>query len=133
LRVVSKLARIAPIRGGEGVSYGLTYRAKRDEWVGLVPIGYADGYPRGLSNVGWMEVKGKRLPIRGRICMDQTVVGVDDTALIEIGDVVAVLGGDGPSIDEVATATGTIAYEIATGLARRMPRQYVRTATPAVD
>jgi alanine racemase len=64
--------------------------------------------------------------------MDQTVVGVDNPALIAVGDEVSILGGEGPSLDEVASVTSTIAYEIATGLTRRLPRHYHRAGTPII-
>jgi alanine racemase len=124
LRVVSRVARVIPLGAGEGVSYGLTYRAEREEEAALVPIGYADGYPRALSNRGWMAVGGRAAPVRGRVCMDQTMIGSPDGSVIRVGDEVEVLGGRGPSLAEVASAIGTIAYEVATGLARRMQRTY---------
>jgi alanine racemase len=129
LRVVSRIARVSVLPAADGVSYGLTYRAAANETIGLVPIGYADGLPRALSNRGTMGVAGRRAPIRGRVCMDQTVIGLPAEIKASDGIPVEVMGGDGsdgPSLAEVASLTGTIAYEIAVGLSRRLPRVYLR-------
>jgi alanine racemase len=130
LRVVSRVAKVSELAAGEGVSYGLTYRTDEPEVTVLVPIGYADGLPRALSNRGWMGVAGRRAPIRGRVCMDQTVVGVPPGVRVRVGDPIEVMGGGGPSLAEVASLAGTIAYEIAVGLGRRAPRDYVRNGQP---
>ena len=126
LRVVSKVARVIPLAAGDGVSYGHTYRSPGDARAALVPIGYADGYPRGLSNRGRMSVRGKPAPVLGRVCMDQTVIGLEGNEQVAVGEWVDVVGGDGPSLDEMASSLGTISFDVATGLARRMPRTYVR-------
>ena len=126
MRVVSRVARVSALPEGQGVSYGLTYRAPAQELIGLVPVGYGDGVPRALSNRGWMGLAGRRAPIRGRVCMDQTTIGLPMDAKVRVGDLVEVMGGLGPSLAEVARTSGTIAYEIAVGLSRRVPREYVR-------
>jgi alanine racemase len=96
-----------------------------------VPIGYADGLPRSLSNLGWFIVNGERSPIRGRVCMDQAVVGLSKQATV--GDEVSVIG-DGSegtmTFDDVARLDGTINYEIATRLTARVPRVYYRSGEP---
>lgn len=123
----SKVTRAFQIPAGEGVSYGLTYIATHDEYAATVPIGYADGLPRSLSNDGWFLINGDRCPIRGRVCMDQTVVGLSAPAS-ENDDVVLI--GDGSSgamsVDEIAAIDGTINYEIVARLAARVPRVYYR-------
>jgi alanine racemase len=133
LRVTSSVARVVVLNEGDGVSYGFTYRARHAHRAALVPIGYADGYPRALSNRGWMFVGAARAPVLGRICMDQTVVGLAPAGNVRVGDRVDVIGGSGPSLEEAAEAAGTITYEVAVGLARRMPRTYVRGTHPMDD
>jgi len=110
------------------VSYGWSYRAAASEQIGLIPIGYADGYPRALSSVGVMDIGGHSSPVLGRICMDQTVVGLASAANVSVGDEVLIAGGQGtaPGFDDMALALGTIAYELVTRLAARVPRHYVR-------
>lgn len=127
----SRLTRSFLMPRSEGVSYGLTYRAQRDELCGTVPVGYADGLPRGLSNQGWFIVDGERSPIRGRVCMDQTVVGLSRPG--NVGDEVSVIGNSSTgamTLDDVAALDNTINYEIATRLAARVPRLYYRAGQP---
>jgi len=130
MTLISRIRRLSKIELGEGVSYGAEYRAAKSETVALVPIGYADGYRRALSNLGWMSVSGARCPVRGRICMDQTVIGVPDDAEFDVGDTVIVAGnsdfGSVPSLQQLAELSGTINYEIAAGIERRVPRYYIR-------
>lgn len=127
MSVLSRVSRLHSLQPGDGVSYGHTYVAPAVERVGLIPIGYADGYRRALSNRGWMNAGQARNPVRGRVCMDQTVIGSlrDEVAL---GDWVGVAGpiGGGPSFDELASTVGTINYEIATGWSTRIPRYFVK-------
>jgi alanine racemase len=127
----SRLSRVFELQPGEGVSYGLTYRASRKEWVATVPVGYADGLPRSLSGRGWFIVEGCRCPIRGRVCMDQTVVGLPDQ--VREGSDVQIMGdGSDDAMDAftIANLDGTINYEIATGVAARVPRLYLRGGAP---
>jgi alanine racemase len=128
LSVVSRLARVHSAGRDEAVSYGRTYALDEDERLGLVPIGYADGYRRGLSNLAWAGVGEAKCRVRGRICMDQTIVGCLPADALE-GDRVGLLGPllDGPSADELGELCGTINYEIVAGLSQRVPRYYVRS------
>lgn len=131
LSVHSRLTRSFVLPSGDGVSYGLTYRAQKNELSGTVPIGYADGLPRSLSNLGWFVVDGERCPIRGRVCMDQTVVGLSMPAIV--GNDVNIVGdgsNEAMTLDDVARFDGTINYEIATRLTGRVPRVYYRAARP---
>jgi alanine racemase len=131
LSIWSVVARRETLRRGEGVSYGQTYRAVDDEPIGAVPVGYADGLPRRLRNQGWFIVGGTRSPIRGSVCMDQTVASVPaDT--VE-GDAVLVLGGGRcgeMTFDSIAEMIGTVNYEVATRVMARVPRLYVRAGEP---
>jgi alanine racemase len=128
LKLRSTVARVSTLPAGAGVSYGWSYRAAASEQIGLIPIGYADGYPRALSSVGVMDIGGHPSPVLGRICMDQTVVGLASAANVSVGDEVLIAGGQGtaPGFDDMALALGTIAYELVTRLAARVPRHYVR-------
>ena len=131
MSVHGKPTRVFRLPRGEGISYGLTYRAREDELDATVPIGYADGLPRSLSNAGWFMVDGQRCPIHGRVCMDQTVVGVPegvkmDSTVIVVGD-----GSEGAmTIDDIARIDGTINYEVATRMSARMPRVFIRDGVP---
>jgi alanine racemase len=133
MTLISRIRRLSKIEPGEGVSYGAEYRATRSETVALVPIGYADGYRRALSNLGWMSVSGIHCPVRGRICMDQTVIGIPDDSGFEVGDTVIVAGasndGPVPTLQQLADISGAINYEIASGIERRVPRFYIRGGT----
>ena len=125
LHLVSRLARVHGVDAGAGVSYGQTYRTTAAERLGLVPIGYADGYRRQLSNLAWMGVGGKSAPVRGRVCMDQTVIG-DLESGVQIGQAVGILGdlANGPSIETMADWLQTISYEVVTSISPRVPRYY---------
>ena len=121
MSLFSRLVRVHTAPEGSGVSYGHTYHTVAEERLGLVPIGYADGYRRSLSNKAWVLAGGERLPVRGRVCMDQIVVG--NLANQALGALVALGGaiGGGPSFDQLADWAGTITYEIATSISPRVP------------
>jgi len=128
MSIRSKIGRVIDLAPGDRVSYGGTYEATQHERAALVPIGYGDGYQRGLSNKAWMGMDGHRCPVRGRVCMDQTVVGLPLDSSVREGDDVIVAGEPetgAPTLNEMAEITGTIPYEIATGIAKRVPRVYV--------
>jgi alanine racemase len=121
---VAGVRRLAP---GEGVSYGLTFRAESVMFVATVPVGYAEGYRRILSNRASALVRGERRPLLGRVTMDACVFGVDDG--VEVGDEVVLVGeqgGESIRAEEVARWADTINYEVTTGIdARRVERSYV--------
>jgi alanine racemase len=131
LSLRSSIARRGTLLTGEGVSYGRTYRAKGEEQIAAVPVGYADGLPRRLRNQGWFVIRGERAPIRGSVCMDQTVVSVPEAAVE--GDAVHIVG-DGSlgemTFDDIAGMIGTVNYEVATRVMARVPRVYVRDGEP---
>lgn len=127
MSIRSVVARRATLRAGEGVSYGQTYRAAADEQIAAVPVGYADGLPRRLRNQGWFVVGDSRAPIRGSVCMDQTVVSV--TRTVREGDDVLIVGDGSRSemtFDDIARMVGTVNYEVVTRVMARVPRVYVR-------
>jgi alanine racemase len=128
--VVAVRARIVSTRWleqGDTVSYLATYRAAGRRRIATLPLGYADGYRRSLSNRATVIVNGRRAPVAGLVTMDMTMIDVTD-APCEIGDVVTLLGRDGDDVIEVAelaTVSGLSPYEILTGLRQRLPRRYV--------
>lgn len=118
----SRITQVKLLEPGEGISYGSTYRTSGHEWIGTVPIGYADGWIRAHQS-GDVLVKGKRAKIVGRICMDQMMILLDGP--VETGTEVTLIGKDGGdflSMDEVAGRIDTISYEIPCTLSYRVPR-----------
>ena len=126
--VAAVRARILLVRDvppGSTVGYGATHTARGWERWGTLGIGYGDGLPRALGNIGSALVKGKRAPIVGRVSMDMTVVDLTGIEDVHAGDVATLIGKDGGAeitVDEVAAAVGTISYEILTGFTPRLPR-----------
>jgi alanine racemase len=111
---------------GTPVSYGSTYITEKETSIATLPVGYADGLPRALSNKGSVLIGGKKYPIVGRVCMDLTMVDVGDSS-VKIGDEVALIGAQGNeriSADDIASIAGTISYEIVCGIGKRVPRIY---------
>ena len=127
--VVSMRARIVEIRtvrDGETVSYDATWTARGDRRIATVPVGYADGYRRSLSNRGEALLRGVRVPVAGRVTMDMTMFDVTDTTAA-LGDIVTLLGRDGGdviTVSELAMRSDVSPYEILTGLRLRLPREY---------
>jgi alanine racemase len=128
MRLRSQLVNVKQIPAGASVSYGWTWTADVATTVGLVPLGYGDGIPRHASNRAWVGWSGGRVPIRGRICMDQFVVELGAGEVAEPGEEVIVFGpGDHgePTAAEWATWCDTIGYEIVTRIGTRVPRRYL--------
>jgi alanine racemase len=124
----SRVLRVADAHKGQGVSYGHEYRMPRDGRVATVPVGYGDGLPR-VARSARVLLRGRALPIAGRICMDLIMVDVTDGPGVVEGDEVVLIGDQGEahlSAEDLAEAAGTIAYEIVTGVRRRVPRRYLR-------
>jgi alanine racemase len=120
------IAQLRKIRKGETISYGRHGVALRDSIIATVRLGYADGYPRSLSNGrGKMFVKGKAAPIIGTICMDMTIIDVTDIPGVEEADEVIVFGKELP-VQQVSRWADTIPYEILTGVSQRVKRVYFR-------
>ena len=141
MRLESALVQVKRIDAGQAVSYGGTWRAPTDRWVGLVPLGYSDGIPRAAGSTGPVGVGGIMSSIVGRVCMDQVVIDLgparDETGALlpapaQVGDTAVLWGAPDaveqetvPTADEWAQACGTINYEIVTRLGARVPRCYV--------
>lgn len=124
----AKISNIKEVPSGTGISYGQIFTTTRESKIATIPIGYADGYTRLLTSKAEVAIKGKRVPIVGKICMDQCMIDITDVEDVEIGDEV-ILFGDGsegsPHIDEVAEMLGTINYEVVCMVGRRVPRVYI--------
>lgn len=119
MEVAAPIIQVRTLKKGEGIHYGWTHVAERDSTVAVVGVGYADNYSRGLSNTGYMNVKGHRVPILGRVCMQMTAVDVTDIlgdgTPVEVGDRAWLLGGPGEGCilpGELADWWGTITYEV---------------------
>jgi len=119
-----RITRIHTMGANEGISYGHTFVAEKETKVATVPVGYADGVPRALSNKIYAIVDGKKVKQIGNITMDQMMFDIIDIDAQE-GDVITLLG-DGLSIDEWAKIVGTINYELTCRLKVRLPRVYTR-------
>lgn len=129
MRLKSTVALVKWINKGEGVSYGRTYVAAQRTQIATLPIGYADGYSRGLSGKSFVLIHGKRFPIAGRVCMDQMMVDVGNASVVT-GDQAVIIGQDGETtVDawELADLIGTIPYEIVCGISPRIPRIYLQS------
>jgi len=127
LSLRTTVMQLRTIKPGETVSYNRTFVAKRPSTIAVLPIGYADGYNRQLSNKGFVLIDGQRAPIVGLICMDMTMVDVTDILSVRVGDGVTLIGGQGPEAiwaDEIAGWTGTIPYETLCAIGSRIPRVY---------
>lgn len=114
---------------GDGVSYGLTYHATNNRMLATITAGYADGFPRFLSNKGKVLIGGVPCPIVGKVCMDQTVVDVTDVKNIKEGDEAVLFGeqcGEILPVEEIASIGNTVNYEIVCGISRRVPRYYFK-------
>jgi len=135
LELTTEVAEVMQVRKGEGLSYGLTHRFEQDARVGLLPIGYADGLFRVLSNRMEVLIRGQRCRQVGTICMDLCMVDLGNTGAIQ-GDEVVIIGSQGGEhidAEEVAAHAGTINYEVLCHLTRRVPRLYVSEQTEAID
>lgn len=130
LSLKARVIHLKTVSPGSPISYGCTWKASRDATIATIPIGYADGYNRGLSNKGMMVVGGQRVPIVGRVCMDLTMVDVTAVPGVKIGDEVVVIGRQGGtevSADDVAAWNDTINYEVVAALTDRVPRIFIKT------
>jgi len=123
----AKIIHVKCVPADFSISYGMTYRTEKETVIATVPVGYADGYRRELGNRGEMLVQESRAPIRGRVCMDLTMLDVGHLKNVRIGDEAVVFGRQGKaeiSADEVAGWLGTINYEVVSALTSRVLRQH---------
>lgn len=130
----SHVAFVKDIAAGTPISYGGTFVSQRDMKIATIPVGYADGYPRNLSNVGYVLIRGKKAPIVGRVCMDQFMVDVTDIDGVSFGDNVTLIGKDGNliiTVEELSELSGRFNYEFICDLGKRIPRVFVRNGKVA--
>jgi alanine racemase len=125
INLSSVITQVKSIKKGETVGYNRTFTAKKDMQIAIVPVGYADGYPRELSNgVGSMLVHQKKCPIVGKICMDMSMIDISGLE-VNIGDEVIIYNAEN-SLDAIGSSIGKTPYELLTAISRRVPRIYVR-------
>ena len=125
----SRVSHVKLLEAGRRISYGATYVTTKPTMVATVPVGYADGYRRSLSNRFYVLIRGKRAPILGRICMDQMMVDVTDIPGVTRNDRVVLVGSDGDetiTMEQIAARADSFNYEFVSGISRRVPRFYYR-------
>jgi alanine racemase len=128
LSLVTRIAFFKKVPAGIPISYGRTFVTKRESLIATIPIGYADGYSRGLSNKAEALVRGVRARVAGRVCMDMCMLDVTDVPGVCEGDEVVLIGKQGNeriTADDIAVKTGTIAYEVLCDIGSRVPRVYI--------
>ncbi|HEY0159377.1 MAG TPA: alanine racemase [Thermoanaerobaculia bacterium] len=128
MRWRTAIARLKELPAGHAVGYGATFHTRRTSRIATVPVGYADGYDRGLSNRGEVLVRGKRVPVVGRVSMDLVTIDVTDVEDVRAGDEVVLLGrqgGEEIAAEELAAKLDTISYEVFCGVSARVPRVYL--------
>lgn len=127
MSVHSRITLLKRVAAGGTLGYGCTFKTKRETLVATLPVGYNDGYMRGLSNRGRVLVRGQYAPVVGRISMDLTLIDVTDIPGVALDDHVTLIGSDGGlsiTAEELAETAGTLSYEITCGVSARVPRHY---------
>jgi len=126
MRLLAQVSMVKRLEAGVGISYSHIYKTTRESTIAVLPIGYADGYPRRLSHGGRVLIHGQFAPIAGAICMDQCMADITDIPNVVPGDTVVLLGSkeEGLCADDLAGIVGTISYEIVCGIGKRVPRIY---------
>ena len=125
----SRVTHVKLLEPGRPISYGGTFVTQKPTVVATVPVGYADGYRRSLSNRFHVLIRGKKVPILGRVCMDQMMVDVTDIPAVQINDRVVLVGRDGDeaiTMEQIAAVADSFNYEFVCGISRRVPRFYYR-------
>lgn len=128
MSLTSRITHLKHIYEGDTLGYGRTFTAKKDSVIATIPIGYQDGYSRGLSNCGRVIINDQFAPVVGRVSMDWTIVDVTEIENVKINDEVILIGQTNDKViktEELAEKTATISYEITCGINRRVPRIYV--------
>ncbi len=122
----SKIVFLKKVTKGTSISYGRTWVAPEDTWIGTIPVGYADGYNRLLSSRAFVLIQGKRYPVAGRVCMDQFMVNLGPETDVNVFDDVILFGPapEAPDASEIGEITGTIPYEVTCNINKRVPRDY---------
>ncbi len=128
LRWETHVVQVRELPDGASISYNRTFTANGPVRTAVLPVGYADGYRRHLSNNADVLIRGRRCPVRGSVCMDQTIVDVSALPGVRCGDTAVLIGSDGDetvTAEELARRAGTISYDILTGIGKRVVREYV--------
>jgi alanine racemase len=129
MELISHVAHVKWVDAGTPVSYGSTYVTDKKTKIATIPVGYGDGYPRSLSNKGYVLIHGKKAPILGRVCMDQFMVDVTEVPDVKFGDRVTLVGRDGDEmlpVEVLSDLSGRFNYEFVCDLGKRIPREYIR-------
>ncbi|BDF33997.1 alanine racemase [Lachnospiraceae bacterium] len=129
MELISHVAHVKWVEAGTPVSYGGTYITDRKTRIATIPVGYGDGYPRSLSNKGYVLIHGKKAPILGRICMDQFMVDVTEIDDVKYADKVTLVGNDGDEklpVEALSRLSGRFNYEFVCDLGKRIPREFIR-------
>ena len=136
LALKSHIVYIKEVAPGTEISYGGTWKAETESRIATLPVGYGDGYPRGLSNKGYVLIRGKKAPIRGRVCMDQVMVDVTGIPEACEYDEVTLVGRDGDeeiTMEQLGDLSGRFNYELACCITKRVPRVYYRNGMVVSD
>ena len=129
MSLYSEVSYIKTIPAGAEVGYGGTFTAPKEMRLATIPVGYGDGYPRNLSNRGYVLIRGQKAPICGRVCMDQFMVDVTEIHDVQEGDLVTLVGTEGTeqiTVEELAELAGTFHYEFVCDVGKRIPRVFYR-------
>lgn len=110
---------------GTSISYARSFKTKKESKIATIPIGYADGFRRSLSNNGYVIIRGKKVPIVGKVCMDSFMADVTELEVVEVGDDVWIWDNDQITLDEVANRCDTINYEMISTISARVPRKFI--------
>ncbi len=124
-KLKSKITLLKTVEKGTSISYGRSFMTARESKIATVPIGYADGFRRTLSNNGYVVIRGHKVPIVGKVCMDGFMADVTDLDKVEVGDDVWIWDNEHITLDEVAHKCNTINYEIISTISNRVPRIFV--------
>ena len=130
MEIKSHVVHVKDLEPGRAISYGGTFVVEKPMRVATIPVGYGDGYPRSLSNKGYVLIHGEKAPILGRVCMDQFMVDVTDIPNVSVLDEVTIIGRDGDleiTFEELGELSNRFNYELACGLGnRRIPHIYYK-------